>query len=184
MQRLADLREPPVVGRFYMVPAVQHIWCGVDALWPVLGPMHTDADFFNFRDRHYHIDARFVPARLAGQVTKWGKRSIAAMAQGFPLSRRRYDERDIPSGRPTLARFKCQSAEMLYSFGGKDEVRRLREHHGDNGNAAAMPICKPDGRKLCPHRKVDLSSFAPDQDGIVTCPLHGLRVRVGEMAAA
>jgi nitrite reductase/ring-hydroxylating ferredoxin subunit len=41
----------------------------------------------------------------------------------------------------------------------------------------AEPIRAKGGRLLCPHRKVDLSNFPPDENGIVVCPLHGLRVR-------
>lgn len=28
----------------------------------------------------------------------------------------------------------------------------------------------------CPNRKVDLSTLIPNEQGIVTCPLHGLHV--------
>ena len=31
---------------------------------------------------------------------------------------------------------------------------------------------------VCPHRGADLRGFAPGADGMVTCPLHGLRFHV------
>ena len=36
---------------------------------------------------------------------------------------------------------------------------------------------------ICPHRGADLSTFQPDKNGCVTCPLHGLQwnVETGEL---
>ena len=28
---------------------------------------------------------------------------------------------------------------------------------------------------MCPHRGIDLSGITPDDAGVITCPLHGLR---------
>lgn len=179
---LSSLRVPPEVGRFYLVPAIQFIWWGVDALWPVLGPLHTDADFFDFDRPHYHVDARFVSQRLSRRVGATVGRSldIFAKAQGYPLSRQNVTGAvDVPTGRPGLQRFKCQSAEFPYRFHGQEPVSKLRIAYGDFGpGQRALPIRKADGRLLCPHRKVDLSQIAPDAEGVVTCPLHGLRVCV------
>lgn len=172
-EELSALREPPVVGRFYMVPVVRFVWCDVEADWPVLGPMHADEEFFNFPKRHYHVDARFVSAALARKLRRYGGDNVASAAQRYPLSQRwGDDEPDLPNGRPTLKRLKCRSAEFAYHFGHQEAVGHLRAHYGE----PAEPIVRPDGRLLCPHRKVDLSQFAPDANGLVTCPLHGLRV--------
>lgn len=180
-QRLPDLREPPVAGQFYMVPAIQFNWCGVDALWPVMGPMHTDQKFFNFGHPHYHVDARFVSKRLANRVQYFG--DISSAAQRCPLARRVGDEAvEVPTGRPPLHRMKCQTAAFPYSYGYQESVQRLRAAYG-NGKIA-QPIVRADGRKLCPHRKVDLTTFEADEDGIVTCPLHGLKVCVSPASRA
>ena len=32
--------------------------------------------------------------------------------------------------------------------------------------------------RICPHRGADLSTFTPDADGCITCPLHGLKWHV------
>jgi hypothetical protein len=174
VQLLSDLREPPVVGRFYMVPVVRFIWCGVEADWPVLGPMHSDREFFNFERRHYHVEARFVGARLAARAARDTSGGVADAAQRFPLSRRNdRDAPELPDGRPPLKRMKCQATAFPYLHGHQIAVIDLRSHYGE----PAEPIRRPDGRLLCPHRKVDLSQFVPDDSGIVTCPLHGLRVR-------
>lgn len=177
-ERLSDLREPPVAGRFYMVPAVQFNWLGKFALWPVLGPLHTDADILNFPSPHYHVDARFVSKSLARRVSSHGG-DAAALAQRFPLAQRRYDSAEVPRGRPALHRMKCQTSEFPYHFHAQPVISTLRTAYGDlSPSKRAEPIRLADGRILCPHRKVDLSAFKPDDEGVVTCPLHGLRVCV------
>ena len=167
---LSSLREPPVPGRFYMVPVVPYTYLKYKGEWPVLGAMHTDVAHFNFPHVHYHVDPRFLTKRQVEQVegyySVW---SLAAVTQGQPLHRR---DEPLPKGRPILKRRKCRSIETPYAHDDKAPVLALRADYSDS----ALPIAKPDGRLLCPHRKVDLSSLVPDEQGIVTCPLHGLRV--------
>lgn len=172
---LSDLREPPVVGRYYMVPMVTFPWFGRVDHWPVLGPLHSDVEHFNFPTPHYHIDARFLTAHQAAFAARRDYASSPAYAaeravQRSPLACR---SAPVPTGRPRLSRRKCRTDSVLYMFGSQDAVQALRADYAD----PALPIRRADGRLLCPHRKVDLSSFPPDENGIVTCPLHGLRVR-------
>lgn len=182
--RIADLREPPVPGRYYLVPVIRsYPWHGRVSDWPVLGPLHEDADFFNFPTPHYHVDVRFLTARerrwaaartprlystgdVAGDVT--------LTASGHPLSHR---GRDLPKGRPVLQRRRCSDVgtpTRLLRLMPESVRQAMTEKYGD----PAQPIRRPDGRMLCPHRKVDLSQFVPDAAGVVVCPLHGLRVCV------
>lgn len=174
--RLADLREPPVVGRWYLVPVLRSTqWCEVTSDWPVIGPLHTDREFFNFTSAHYHIDARFLTARQAsvGMRFYYSARGRIDYATGaLPLSDSHIQT--LPRGRPGLMKRKCTLATYSTPYGDREPVLQLRAKYGET----AQPIRKPDGRLLCPHRKVDLSSFVPDVDGLVTCPLHGLRVCV------
>ncbi len=175
---LADLREPPVIGRFYMVPVVDdYPYLSRWDQWPVLGPKHTDIAHFNFPDQHYHLDARFLTARQRQFLTRrglpWSKTDpVAAIVQASPLN---YRGIPLPSGRPRLARRKCTGLCVPYIFADRTPVKAMRADYP----SPAHPIRKPDGRLLCPHRKVNLSSFAPDADGNVTCPLHGLIVQCG-----
>lgn len=186
--RLSDLREPPLPGRFYLVPVIRWKWLGVLAEWPVFGPAHQDADFFAFPHRHYHFDPRFVAKGLAARVEmgfyNWsGGYTLPQLTQGYPLAPLHGSGDQLPKGRPPLARRRCQSAEWAYGFSERQTVVALRRHYGDDGIAAADAITLRDGRKLCPHRKADLSSLPCGEDGIVQCPLHGLRVRVRSAAA-
>jgi nitrite reductase/ring-hydroxylating ferredoxin subunit len=174
IQRLSDLREPPVVGRYYLVPFVPFNWLGIVSDWPVLGPMHADEEFFNFPAAHYHIDPRFVNAAMVRRVEQNAGRDIFGWAQGSPLTRRReVNAPDLPKGRPAIKKFRCRTDEFPYRHGGQSKVQEMRAHYG-----TPPAIQRADGRKLCPHRKVDLSQFPADADGLVTCPLHGLRVCV------
>jgi hypothetical protein len=183
LQRLSDLREPPVAGRFYLVPFVRFTYLGHLDRWPVIGPMHTDLRHFNFPEPHYHVDARFLTARQVARVKAFARfttfdglsedKTLAGIVGGHPLAKRRREEVALPKHRPSLMRRKCRSAVALHVHGARNPVKALRADYTD----PAMPITKADGRQLCPHRKVDLSSFPPDEHGIVTCPLHGLRVR-------
>lgn len=170
---LSELREPPVVGRFYMVPVIEdYAWCGRIDAWPVIGPLHTDADFFKFTDPHYHIDARFMTARQETTAASMRHGATLEGAVGsYPLSNR---YRSLPKGLPVLRRRKCRRASYSNACTARPEVMALQEHFG----TAPAAIVRPDGKLLCPHRKADLSQFPADADGIVTCPLHGLRVCV------
>lgn len=166
---LSALRTPPVPGLFYLVPVVNFIYCGMKGDWPVLGPMHTDVEHFNFPSPHYHVDPRFLTANQVRRLEGYYGQTLAAVTGSIPLSRR---DATLPKGRPGLKRKRCRSAETPYVHGGRAPVIALRADFPD----PAVPIRKPDGRLLCPHRKVDLSNLVPDDSGVVTCPLHGLRV--------
>ncbi len=190
MQKVSELREPPVMGQYYQVPVVENYpWYGRRATWPVLGPLLEDNEFFEFPRAHYHIDVRFVSRwqfRLMADKVPWPYRSgddardAALSASGSPLITKNVP---LPTGRPVLRRLRCKrpaSPTNLLLLAGNDEIREaMSERYGD----PAPAICLRDGRKLCPHRKADLSSFPPDESGVVVCPLHGLRVRVAEMPA-
>lgn len=189
---LSELREPPVVGSYYLVPVVRHRWHNRLADWPVMGPMHTDREFFGFVHKHYHIDHRFLTEATAKWVrTKAFYRSrtgdsdkdLALICSGYPLAETPLYGK-LAAGRPILARRRCHrpltDTPLLRQM--PEKVRQeFRDHYGDRGSTAelAAPAIKlGDGRRLCPHRKVDLSSLAPDEQGVVTCPLHGLKVCV------
>lgn len=184
VELLSDLRAPPVVGRFYMVPVIEDFpWYGRVRDWPVLGPQHADVEFFNFRYLHYHIDIRFVVERdfryMAAHSAprchgKSDTYAAALSASAAPLHNMR---RPLPKGRPRLMPRQCRREGMGAPI--VDYVPLIIGEMEARYGSPAEPIRRRDGRLLCPHRKVDLASFPPDAEGIVVCPLHGLRVRCG-----
>jgi hypothetical protein len=179
---LSDLREPPVVGRFYMVPAIYYRWNGKDGHWPVVGPLHEDVEFFGFRPHHYHVDLRFLTASQFKLATRSGWRrplsSVMASDAEHAVAAQPLACLDlpIPRGRPALIRRRCRLSSREYAFPNEPAIQKLNEHYG----SPAAPIRLCDGRLLCPHRKADLSTYAPDANGVVTCPLHGLRVQCAQ----
>lgn len=185
---LSELREPVAVGRFYMVPIVRAKWFNRVDDWPVIGPMHTDPEDFKFPHRHYHIDARFLRAdqmRFAFAHASYSaaRDKIEMICMGYPLSENaaavwpERERRVLPNGVPPVRRRKCRAVSHPQP-NVQHEV--WQNFHAKYGTPEA--IRRPDGRVLCPHRKVDLSSLPVEADGTTICPLHGLRVRCGEPA--
>lgn len=177
---LSSLREPPIVGRFYMVPVIVDVCKEWPGAWPVLGPLHTDVDLFPaFPWPHYHLDFRFLTVAQERRLSS-GWRSALEAVGSFPISHRPEVDIHIPKGLPQLIKRKCRRPGYGYAFRERDHVGELERQYG----VACKPITRPDGRKLCPHRKVDLSSFPPRPDGTVVCPLHGLTVQIAEPSPA
>jgi hypothetical protein len=149
---LADLTAPPVVGFWYRVPTAKVRPHGSQTwhAFPVLGPKHEDAVDFNFPYQHYHADARFLTRRLL--------RVQGSLASVFyrPLSDATYE-----LGPVGLRVMLCQRRET--------NMRDL------NDRLAGRQAKRGKGGWICPHRAVALGS-QPVIDGIVTCPLHGLRL--------
>lgn len=176
--QLSSLREPPEVGRFYLVPVIRDFkYMGRVDSWPVIGPAHTDNDILNFLHRHYHVDARFLTATQVKFIENWSGHTVNGAVGRWPLHTRGVD---LPRGRPNVARRKCRTADSNYVYGDNPVIQELRKAYGER----VEPVRLSDGRVLCPHRKADLTQFPVDDDGIVTCPLHGLRVCVGKANAA
>lgn len=185
VEALSDLREPPVPGRFYMVPVISdYPWHGKRRDWPVLGPRHDDAEIFKFDLPHYHVDVRFLSVRYRRWALNqlWhhrrtgdDERDIALVASAYPLSTR---GEPVPKGRPMLKKMRCVTASVSTPLLDLSQAKSVRAQMEERYGSPAVPVRRPDGRLLCPHRKVDLSQFEPDGDGVVVCPLHGLRVCV------
>lgn len=184
------------VGRWYTVPVVRGIWRPYIHLeqrvlwWPVLGPMHGDADHLNFPWLHFHVDYRFINARFARAVAdpKLAYRQPLMTTHIVPewpdgddhcLSLRLYPHafrewinresseclKDVPRASWfRLARRRCkrhhQPHASIENFG-----RKLYPSYAGTRIDPARPVC--------PHKGTPLSSVAP-VEGVLTCPLHGL----------
>ncbi len=152
--RIDRLTEPAVAGRMYLVPTVKAKWIGRLGIWPVIGPLHEDAEIFNFDKDHYHVDARFLPPRF----------HKPEKAFVYPLH--------ADAITAVWRRRKCIRAYVPYTLpGGRDTspVFVLR------GIFAGHQCERGKGGWICPHRKASLGSLSP-VNGVITCPLHGLRI--------
>ena len=156
-------------GKTYRVPVAHGTWRHQTRDWVILGPRHEDAEFLDFPHQHWHLDPRFVPRSLVydGTVEDWRyildaplmdaiNPSSYWVAPRFIGIRRRKMLRQVPAD---LLR------DVFVLTCGHNGMDRLRKAY-----------C---GQRLhgtvCPHRGADLRGFEPGADGMVTCPLHGLR---------
>jgi hypothetical protein len=184
---LTRLTSAPKVGRWYRVPAIRmdrqlsggEQWPASSlerALWwPVTGTRHTDQDHFRFPYPHYHLDVRFLTVKHLRHFSKSGPEKAVEEARATPLIVPRGIEYAVQTAdilRPRLVRMRC-----VRDWG--DFPSRFAESQAVAGLAAEF-----DGRQarhspagwVCPHRAYPLGQVAPDADGIITCPLHGLRI--------
>lgn len=155
--RIETLTSPPAVGEFYLVPTVRTAWCGKVANWPVIGPKHSDREFFGFTEPHYHLDARFL---------RPGHRGIYETLT-YPVHWPRGRDGG-PMPKPVWRRLKCQRLTNDFHPFGK-QIAAMRE-------AFAGRQCARGTRGwICPHQHAALGSVVA-VDGIIICPLHGLKI--------
>lgn len=162
VQRIDQITAPPVVGRYYLVPTVHGMWFGKVANWPVMGPKHEDTKFFRFKDQHYHLDRRFLAERLV-------RHAVASPLHRGPDKRLAHYEDPLPEADPIWRRLMCRRAEMYFPAH-PEPVRALQ------ASLAGAQCRRNEAGWVCPHRRFSLGSIAPDAQGIITCPLHGLRI--------
>lgn len=188
--RADRLTSPPEVGRFYLVPCVRYEYLYRLDWWPVMGRRHDDAEHLDFPWPHYHIDLRFLTRRQANvicppddAVASWrnpvrplDNETLAIRCANTPLGEgtdQIIAMRHGPLPRPQLRRRRCTATSHDYPRARAERhppFRRMfsafRGQQCQHGKAGW----------ICPHKQFALGSIAPDADGILTCPLHGLRI--------
>lgn len=186
IQRSDRLKEPPVAGKWYLVPAI--LWNrnapwnhpkseeGILAQlqntkgakwWPVWGSKHSDDEHFNFPALHYHIDPRFLTKRHMTDCrhNRLGRTALQTV-QASPLN-----HSGLKSGppKPLLRRMRCTMVHAEWGFAGVGPVAALNESFKDQQ-------CRSGKRGfVCPHRFFPLGSIEA-VEGVVTYPLHGMRI--------
>lgn len=175
--RLAELVEPVEVGRYYQVPSIRiddnysgHSYRLLNCMsWvPVWPQLHDDADI-GFPDQHYHVDWRFVSDEdiRCVTVTAYGSHfrnaSIEVMlAQAILL----VIVRESVKAGPVDRLQRCHRDQLTWPSHHRAPERLEPKYKN------AKLKC---GR--CPHWGFDLNSVAPDANGIIQCPGHGLCFR-------
>lgn len=175
VERVTELSEPPVVGRWYLVPTVRFGYqSDVARDWPVFLPKHEDARFFSFEHVHYHPDPRFIAKALWALAGDEDYNGGIGAFQRLPISRKRWGQWAIDPPAAVWRRRRCHRSHAPYQFGHTPQVGGLREHF-------AGTRCKSNRHGwVCPHQNWPMGSLEPDADGVITCPLHGLRVRAAD----
>ena len=163
--------DRPVVGKLYLVPAIHmaRVHLGKPLWWPVTGPLDSDIGFFDFKPLHYHVDARFFNMQHARQ---WGTNRFTddpfeAMLS-CPVTALYQKEPKPPT--PALKRMRCNRLGTGYPYANTKQINAL------NAAYAGKSAINKDGRTICPHRGARIDQYPADEHGIVTCPLHGLRI--------
>lgn len=198
MQKITAVEGVPVVGRRYLVPTVEYPYLSPEpSWWPLFFPFHNDQEFFAFPHEHYHVDVRFLGVRklrqMAGRPIYWNGESdwpaAWRTAQRSPLGARRASAYEAGVTEWMAAKgLKTNAAGMIepppivwrplalksaepppYQFHDAKQIKAMADHYGGHQCAKARTGW------VCPHRDIPLGQFAP-VDGIITCPLHGLRV--------
>lgn len=194
---VTDLTAPPIVGHFYLVPCIHYWWHGQFRWWPVIGPKHEDAEHLNFEATHYHLDRRFLPARCFSRDQSPVDRASVR------LGKRMWRSADTDLAAAPLSEFGHGAARNPNNSGPEDPggplplpvLRKRRCIVADVGFPDARPVnpawrvfhaaylgrkCRRDGEGhlICPHKGARLGSLAPDRNGLVICPLHGLMIDV------
>lgn len=169
LPRIDELSVPPVVGERYLVPTIRYKWFGEVAAWPVIGPKHDDLEIINFAAPHYHVDGRFLTRAQARKAHRYYFRGVSLALASAPIHVNLGSDESLPA---LVWRTRvCFTASVAYP----DEIARrawlprLESYYqADNLRAGS-------GGWVCPHRGAPLGSMLPDDDGCITCPLHGLR---------
>jgi hypothetical protein len=71
-------------------------------------------------------------------------------------------------------RRKCHRPDLPYVFGDAAPIIALR------ADFAGQQCRRNRAGWVCPHKTYPLGSHAPDDTGVITCPLHGLRIRAAD----
>jgi hypothetical protein len=185
LPRSDRLTAPPIVGRWYLVPAIlwaNGVWYHCDdedeflrvmqssqgaKWWPVWGNKHEDAEHLLFPYPHYHIDQRFLTKRhWAEHTSVMSSRSPMQNVQSMPLH---YSHLKSGPPKPKLRRMRCTLAHVNWEF--SDATPILKMNDAFSGQQCAKGALG----WICPHKQFALGSVEVI-DGVVTCPLHGLRI--------
>lgn len=171
-----------VVGRRYLVPTVIRKW-GVPkrfAVVPIIGPLHEDAQFINFPDRHWHPDRRFL--------------SDAWFRSGFS-ARSHWAVVYIPEPKNyAIARLRGVQLEVTDQVkergpsvvdGGRRVMvcKRLIESFVESSGKPPQWLRQMEQvykkerlrKMICPHRGISCVGVKPESDGGIVCPGHGLK---------
>jgi nitrite reductase/ring-hydroxylating ferredoxin subunit len=164
VQKIDDLKHPPVIGEFYLVPCMvedKHVVTRSGPLsddilaqeihiYPVINHTHNDIENGQ-KDVHYHRDYRFTP-----MSDKYKLGDIIKSSRIYPATD------DI---------FKNKKLEY-FVMECIDVNQKIITPVSMISNSKLKHKCIHKGK--CPHRGYDLSQEVP-RNGKITCPLHGLQ---------
>ena len=186
------LPDTPVVRRRYARPCVRTEWHGGGLKWiPVVGTVHDDAEHIMADFLHIHVDFRFLcqrdRQRLLHQTLDEDDSGInpvfiVPISEVVPadIEKPITIAEAIRNDHPTEEWLSIRMRPYLGPYPTYPRDERIWWHAALTAAYAGSQLI--DGR-ICPHQGTDLAGIPPDDDGTVTCPLHGLRwcARTGQI---
>lgn len=169
IQRVDELTHPPVIGETYLVPGVvkqgYEGWNTQKDAWvPVIGTKHWDKDFDPAIPPHIHRDLRFFTEE-EWKIANDAFVALTAISLKSIIGEVTYQERVC------LREFPYYTGWKSIWVTGKAIGSMKKEYQI---KMTAAPAAKGPKGWLCPHKGADLST-AEVKDGVITCPLHGLK---------
>ena len=178
------LPDEPVVGTFYRRPCVRAHWPKERIHWlPVLGPIHADREHIGADFEHLHVDYRFLnlafrrhldnliqdsgDIRCINSVYSTPISYVSPLGYADPVKLDKIHQMGIdPSSWMSVRPRKYQGPYPPYPLGYFPWLHDLNQAYAERTLIKGT---------ICPHRGTDLSGITPDDAGVITCPLHGLR---------
>ena len=187
------LPDQLIEGRLYPRPCVRAKWVGHDVAWlPVIGNVHSDPEHVKADFQHLHVDFRFLDQQTKDQLDRDFAESnnilclnkIYSLPISYVLPEGR--ELTIPLDDTQLADIETESWLSVRNLPYQGEYPPYPHHivHWTKSLGQAYADQSLINGNVCPHQGTDLSGITPGPDGIITCPLHGLRwhARTGRSA--
>lgn len=174
IQKVEDIKRPLIKGEKFLVSCLvkkEYISKGLDELWldlenkktkerlhilPIINHIHNDIENGQI-ESHYHLDYRFIKHKKDNN---------------FPSIINKHSYHIFGSEIRPLKNFGKLEYHILpvinEEFSGITPLKMISK-------SKLKHKCIYKGK--CPHRGYDLSQVEPNKEGIVVCPLHGLKFK-------
>lgn len=176
--RLVECNTTLIVGQYYLVPCIKisavmlthGMYRKLNCMsWvPIWPQVHNDADI-GFPEEHFHVDWRFISDEDIRYITTsaYGEKFRNALVEDMLAS--------------TILLVIIKNAVQAGPIDRTQRCHRDRLTWPGHHKAPERLEPKYKDTKLkcgrCPHWGFDLSTVAPDKNGIIQCPGHGLCFR-------
>lgn len=180
--RCEPLPDELTVGELYERPCVRGQWVSSRPTWiPVIGTVHQDDGPVNANFEHIHVDYRFLSPTMLEEAKPDEKSAPIFdihVVHSLPISNVWPEGADGPISldKPQIGEIAVETwlRKRPCAYQGPYPeypghfVPWVKELHRIYRTATLV-----DGK--CPHQGTDLTGIEPDRQGVITCPLHGLR---------
>ena len=174
-----------MIARRYPRPCMRATWINLKTQWlPVIGNIHSDPDYVKADFLHAHVDYRFLTQKTRDDINEAMEQSNLifktnpvhsvpiSIVQPTNVAKPMQVSNPELEGLPESSWLKVQSRQYLGPF--PEYPEHIVPWHRELSEAYAESTLI---NGTCAHQGTDLSGIEPDQQGVITCPLHGLKWR-------